>query len=250
MIGKLLEYGFVPTGFWGLTYKQKTPLAFYIDEELALLSEVLYAFVANEQVIYIGITSNSLRERMKGYKYGKKSARDSEKIEASTNKKLHKVILGKLKENKTIDIYVLHKPSLGEYMGLSISPISGIEHSLIKEFDEGQLLNDRGKKSTRKVKKQKKDGNRFQMTLLKEYFNKGKIGFGKASIPFLPKQSSVPMVINLGKRTIIGTFTISGNTVSVNGKKDLKEWYASNCKLGDKVWVEIIDHKNIKLTKL
>ena len=131
---ELREFGFVKVGTWKLVSGRKSPIHFEVIKKYSDFEDLIYAFVQDETVIYIGITKNTLNKRMTGYKqnpYNEKSK--SSKVEASTNKKLHKKILNLLQKNKSVDIYGFINKDLGNYMGLEISPTSGLEYSLIKE---------------------------------------------------------------------------------------------------------------------
>ena len=253
---KLEEYGFIEVGDWHKTNSIKTKINYHLDENAKNQEDLNYAFVEGDKVFYIGVTTNTLLQRMNGYKNAKASEKDKYgKVEASTNKKVYQHILKRLNNKKKILIYALPELNLGDYEGLRISPVSGIEHSLIREFDNGELLNNRAVKPE-KIKKVKsnfisEDGKEFEMELRKEYYHKGKIGFKKKSSQLLPNETGVLMNIHIINEMILtGTFTRSGDTLTVNGKKPLATWYQNNFKLNDKVLVTIKDKNNLELNKV
>lgn len=253
---KLEEYSFRKVGNWLKTNSNKIKINYYLDDDAKNQEDLNYAFVEGDKVFYIGVTSNTLSIRMNGYKYGKASEKDKfGKVEASTNKKIYKRILDLLNKGKKVDIYILPELDLGEYKGLKVSSVSGIEHSLIKELDNGDLLNNIATK-TNKVKQGSskyisENGGEFEMTLSKEYYNKGKIGFKKRSEHLLPNDSGVLMNIIIKDEMILqGTFTRSGKTKYINGKKELIKWYSDNFKLDEKILVKILDSKNVELSQV
>ncbi|RED42922.1 hypothetical protein DFQ10_107107 [Winogradskyella eximia] len=253
---KLEGYGFVNVGKWFKTTNEKKRIDYSLDDGAKNQEDLNYAFVEGDKVFYIGVTSNTLSKRMNGYKYGKASEKDKYgKVEASTNKKVYKRILDLLNKDKEVEIYILPELNLGEYKGLKVSSVSGIEHSLIKDFDNGDLLNNIATK-TNKVKQGSskyisEDGKEFEMTLSKEYYNKGKIGFKKRSEHLLPNDTGVLMNIIIKDEMILqGTFTWSGKTRSINGKKELIKWYSDNFKLDEKILVKILDSRNVELSKV
>jgi hypothetical protein len=255
-VDQLVPYGFEKVGFWYRTENEKVPLGFEISAENLEKTELIYAFTSADSVRYIGVAGNNLKERMNGYKYGKSTENlRNKKVEASTNKKLHKYIMDVLGQNHEVDIYILCVSNLGYYKGLKISPVNGIEHSLIKSFDNGNLLNDRGTKVNKKAtvgsKKNDSNGQVFKMPLGKEYYLKGKIGFKKPSDSFLPSETRVEVEILDAEsiRICQGVFTRSGKTLYVNGKQELKDWFKKNFNQGDEVTVTIINPKKIVLSK-
>jgi len=254
---KLKGYGFVYAGEWLKTTDKKKRLDYSLDDTTKNQEDLNYAFVEGDKVFYIGVTTKKLYKRMNGYKYGKTSEKDKYgKVEASTNKNVYKRILDLLNKNKKVEIYILPELDLGEYKCLKVSSVSGIEHSLIKEFDNGDLLNKNVTNSKDKEEPVKSnyisdDGKEFEMPLKKEYYNKGKIGFRKKSSHLLPSTSGVEMIVVIeGEKKIKGTFTRSGKTKSFNGKKELKKWYLDNFKLDEKVLVKILDCRTLKLSKI
>ncbi|MDX1279222.1 hypothetical protein [Oceanihabitans sediminis] len=254
---KLESYGFIKVGYWVKTNSAKTKIDHHLDENAKNQEDLNYAFVEGDNVFYIGVTTNTLFKRMNGYKYGKASKKDTYgKVEASTNKKVYKRILELRNEGTEVEIYILPELDLGEYKCLKVSSVSGIEHSLIKEFDNGDLLNKNVTNSKDKEEPVKSnyisdDGKEFEMPLKKEYYNKGKIGFRMKSSHLLPSTSGVEMIVVIeGEKKIKGTFTRSGKTKSFNGKKKLKKWYLDNFKLDEKVLVKILDCRILELSKI
>ena len=123
---KLSNYDFVEAGKWKLKGNLKSGITF----ELYSFKEerVIYAFVVNNEVKYIGICDNNattLTDRMRRYK-GLQGG--------STNKRIAKEIKKYLTQRKTVKIFVL-KPKLSyQYKSLDVDFVKGLENPLINEL--------------------------------------------------------------------------------------------------------------------
>ena len=131
-IQTLLDVGFESVGVW----------LFDGDAiELTLTKhgaskKVLYAFVSENTVLYIGKTIRTLRQRLSGYINPSKTQ--------STNIKNNNKIKNLLKQGKEIEIFVF-APQENEfvYKGISVNLAAGLEDNLIALIQP--LWNDTGK---------------------------------------------------------------------------------------------------------
>jgi len=94
--------------------------------DLATARNVLYAFVVDEDLMYVGKTIQSLRSRMAGYK--------TPGLTQSTNIKNHAKIRDALAEGKRVDLYVLPDNGLLYYGGFHVNLAAGLEDSLVKQL--------------------------------------------------------------------------------------------------------------------
>jgi hypothetical protein len=95
-------------------------------EQFKAAKKVLYAFVSNNIVYYIGKTVQTLQQRMQGYKY----PNESQKTNARNNQLIHK----ELDSLRSVEIYVLLNKKVEEYMGFEINLAAGLEDSLIEKL--------------------------------------------------------------------------------------------------------------------
>lgn len=119
---KLTQVGFLKVGRWSL--KSGKP-CFSLDE-LAGAADVLYAFVSDGQVLYLGKTTKGLRRRMDGYQRPGPTQR--------TNIACHGKLLKVLTEKQTVDIYVFRDPEPKLHAGIPVNLAAGLEDGLILEF--------------------------------------------------------------------------------------------------------------------
>ncbi len=112
--------GYVYCGYWKRLEKQKgsvkNPLWLeFIDEEKKhanISGPLTYIWIANDQIIYVGETSQSVKQRMTkghigGFRGGSKSGIEKQKM------------LLALKAER-IDIYACHEPFFSKYIGNNI----------------------------------------------------------------------------------------------------------------------------------
>jgi hypothetical protein len=119
---RIKTIGFTRAGCWKLADQE---LAFELNE-LATARNVLYAFVVNEALMYVGKTIQSLRARMAGYKTPGPTQ--------STNIKNNGHIREALAEGKGVEIHVLPDNGLLHYGGFHVNLAAGLEDSLVREL--------------------------------------------------------------------------------------------------------------------
>ena len=118
-IEKLKNMGFCYVGQWKL--ENKNPK--YNLSESANLKNILYAFVCDKEVLYIGKSVRTLNERMYGYQNPGPTQ--------TTNQKGNKEIKELLAQGKNIEIYILPDNGLLYYGGFHVNLAVGLEDSLV-----------------------------------------------------------------------------------------------------------------------
>lgn len=260
MLEKFKEIGFKPVGSWKVT---PNGLTFDIEKEYESKKEVVYAFISDEIVHYVGKTDTTLKNRMTSYKNGKEGNKSG-----STNKEIYNKIFEKIQKGCEVKIYVLFDIEIN-HMGYKVSISSGIEPSLISALDPKLCWNSRySNSSIRKISNKSIDNNstrikpinsseplkypvHAQCALRMEYFLKGLISFSKSYSDYLPKNSNVNVQIEIAdsKNTFTGKFTRSSDKTIINGHDDLKDWYNKNFKQNDIIDIEILREDHFRLSK-
>ena len=133
MLKTLLEIGFVEAGEWKL---HDGSLKYELTKEISS-KNVLYCFACDEEVFYVGKTTQSLKTRMNGYKNPGETQ--------LTNIKSEALIKEYLQVGKTISIFVLADYGLLHYGKFHLNLAAGLEDSIIKELNP--VWNRMGKKS-------------------------------------------------------------------------------------------------------
>ena len=123
----LKRFGFVCVGHWeldsNLKYGARCRLTSLTNER------VLYAFVVNNSVKYVGICekdSTSLKKRMSRYQ---------SRAGGSTNSRINNYINELLKSRNEVFIYALKPNLIQKFEDLQLDLIKGLENPLINHFD-------------------------------------------------------------------------------------------------------------------
>lgn len=116
---RLYEIGFESCGRWFLDGEQ---LGLELNH-LAERQNVLYAFICNETVKYVGKTTQTLQRRMLGYQRPNGSQR--------TNWRNHDSILDLLKRGSSVDILALADTGLLRYGAFHLNLAAALEDSII-----------------------------------------------------------------------------------------------------------------------
>jgi hypothetical protein len=119
---RLTEIGFIKVGRWSL----RSAKPCYSLDELADATDVLYAFVSDGQVLYLGKTTKELGRRMHGYQ----RPGPTQRTNIACHAKLMEVLTGK----EAVDIYVFRDPEPKLHAGVPINLAAGLEDGLILEF--------------------------------------------------------------------------------------------------------------------
>ena len=251
-MNRLTEIGFIKVGTWALSGSGiKFMLTSHHKE-----SKVLYCFVSNGIVFYIGKATQSLISRMKGYQNPGPTQR--------TNIRVNKNIIQLLEGGLPIDIYVLTDLGLLKYGGFTVSLAGGLEDALIDALKPdwnitGNTVHSKSSKSpkttrTHYEKHQDIHNNSFEVWLHPTYYNQGFFNVRrKYSERFGNDQDSIK--IQLGHdsgRYINGIIDRRANhngSPRILGRKSLKEWITSNFNQGDFLIAVILSPTSIQLKK-
>ena len=119
VMNRLLNIGFQHAGYWTVSEGR---LRLVLDSH-SESSNVLYAFISDGEVKYIGKTTQALKVRMNGYL--------NPAATQTTNIKNNKNILALLNSGESVDIFALPDNGLLNYGGFHINLAAGLEDSLI-----------------------------------------------------------------------------------------------------------------------
>ena len=121
-LARLNTIGFKLAGRW----TRQEAGAFFELIEYATSRNVLYAFVVDSQLMYVGKTVQPLRIRMAGYKNPGPTQ--------STNIRNNKNINESLAKGKRVEIFVLPDNGLLYYGGFHVNLAAGLEDSVVREL--------------------------------------------------------------------------------------------------------------------
>jgi hypothetical protein len=125
-LSRLKAIGFTLAGTW----KKADDSVTFELKKLGDARNVLYAFVTDGEVVYIGKTINTLHHRMQRYKTPAKNSSKG----GITNINNHRNIKDGLARGKTIQVFVLPDNGLLQYGGFHVNLAAGLEDSLVREL--------------------------------------------------------------------------------------------------------------------
>jgi hypothetical protein len=250
---KLIEIGFKNVGYWKL---ENEIFLYEINSNLSN-SNLIYSFVCENEIFYIGKTTDTLKNRMNGYK----NANSTQK----TNIRVKGEILTKLKENKKVDVFILIDRVNLEYKGYKICLASGLEDNLIKVIQP--KWNFRGKIRIKEQEVSNKNDNiifesiqptenilrTVEIKLGNEYWSKGFFNFSKKELELLPNEPT-EVIISLGENDefhITGHFHFPDKSKQprVRGNIALKQWFQDNFELNQNIKVDILNRNLFRIKK-
>lgn len=247
---KLITIGFIKVGEWVLDGSFNHTIKTHLESR-----SLLYSFVSDSKVLYIGKTADTLKNRMNGYKNAGGSQR--------TNIRVKKEIIECLKKKKGVFIYILIDDAKLTFKNYSISLAAGLEDNLIADIKPD--WNFRGNNRIKEQEMPPEDSSiiiessypaiknykTVEITLGQEYWNKGTFNFSKKEWDFLPKEpTNIRLLLGDNAEFFIeGRFLFSTNDRQprVSGNKSLKEWFQFYHKIGDKIKVDIIEPTLFKI---
>lgn len=116
---RLTDIGFRPVGEWVVENGGIRPLL----SELGNVKNILYAFVSDGKVLYVGKTTQTLKKRMAGYQNPGPTQ--------STNIKDNRLILAVLTSGKTVQILALPDNGLLHFGAFHLNLAAGLEDSIV-----------------------------------------------------------------------------------------------------------------------
>ncbi|PHR74175.1 MAG: hypothetical protein COA67_02070 [Lutibacter sp.] len=255
---ELIEIGFKKVGEWELN---NGVLICNLNNNYPS-KNILYSFVCENDIKYIGKSVKSISQRLYGYRKPNKSQ--------TTNYRINKLILEKLKNGIQIEIY-LFVDNIGlNFREHKINLAAGLEDNLISEFLPKWNYLGKTIKKTKKTETKDKPNfentnsrfiyndnefeNNFVVALGKKYFNDGFFNVRVKHSSFFGKDLS-KIKIQLGENPsnyCIGKVNRTANTNQtprIFAGKEYKSWIQENFERGDLFHVKIIENDFIKLTK-
>lgn len=122
-MNRLLEIGFQVAGLWQLVDgKLRVDIQRHGAQQ-----NVLYAFVCDGDVKYVGKSARTLRARMSNYL--------SPGLDSETNRRIRQLILLLLEAGATVEVYALPDNGLMHYGPFHLNLAAGLEDSIIRSLD-------------------------------------------------------------------------------------------------------------------
>jgi len=138
MKNKLEKYGLHEIGCWIMSNHKSTKhlshlqgINFNIEKSIGNISNAVYAFVANDNVLYIGETTAGINSRFQSYRYGNP-------LKTDTDNRVKKAITKLLENNTKVTIWFTQpvgKMELPSGENIKIPASKPLEELLISELE-------------------------------------------------------------------------------------------------------------------
>jgi hypothetical protein len=249
-MNRLLNIGFISVGHWTLNNDR-------IRYNLAShhwTTNVLYSFISNGDIKYIGKTKIQLSQRMYGYQNPGPSQ--------ATNIRVNAAIKNLLEDDQPVDIFILTDNELLRYGDFRINLAAGLEDTLIYEINPDWNLSGRNlipvdtASEKPELSKEPKPTaalipvlTTINILLGQAYYNQGYFNVGREYSEMFGADNAT-IDIQLGDTTIQGYINRTANkngTPRIMGGKELRNWIKNNFKPNDTMKVDIISPIAVRL---
>ncbi|BCO31183.1 hypothetical protein TspCOW1_12860 [Thiohalobacter sp. COW1] len=263
-MNRLIELGFECVGHWKLADDRPV---FELTNQVNA-KNVLYAFVSNGDIKYIGKTTQTLKGRMASYQNPGPSQ--------STNIKNNENIKTLLKAGEAVDIFVLPDSGLLHYGGFNINLAAGLEDSLISDISppwngrpnaiqepENTVNDSEASPVELTVYKQNAELNAgtesriddtiFHFQLRVTYYNQGFFNVPTKYMKlFGADRDKIEIYCGESKQLIQGYINRSvnkSNAPRIMGGTQLRQWFGQNFEIDNPVQVEVLSPTSIWLRR-
>lgn len=261
-MNRLIEIGFQCVGHWKLD--DGRPVCELTSQMKT--RNVLYAFVSNGEIKYIGKTTQTLKGRMASYQNPGPTQ--------STNIKNNENIKTFLEAGEAVDIFVLPDAGLLRYGGFHINLAAGLEDSLISDisppwngkYRENKPVCPASSEGVAETPNNKPDEEpehcidtnsrnaTFQFQVRTTYFNQG---FFNVPVKYMREFGSdrdrIEIYCGEKQDLVQGYINRSVNvnyTPRIMGGAQLRQWFHENVKVDNPVNVEILSPTSIWLRRV
>ena len=258
-MNRLLEIGFQPVGHWYLSNGEIAPDL----KEMPKQRQVLYAFVYEGEIQYIGRATQPLSVTMLNYQ--RPASGQSAKLRNRSN------IRDLLSHGKKVDILALPDNGLLQYGGFPINLAAGLEDSMIARLQPPWNLHRPAKfpseEATLKSEEEQAESQSGQsapprhtlplnmpLTLQETYWNRG---FFNVPIQYARHfggdLEKINMLVPHHPLPIVGYISRTANsngTPRIMGGRELLKWFRRESRPMGKINVEILSPTSIVLTPL
>jgi hypothetical protein len=254
-MNRLLNIGFKKTGYW---YLENDCIKFQLDI-MQNSKNILYAFICDGEVKYIGKSTRTLKQRMNGYQHPGPTQR--------TNILKNRNILNLLKEKKAVDIFVLPDNGLLHYGTFHVNLAAGLEDDLIRQINPEWNYSSYKKRKETQFEVQEKsadknlktdhfiedyEGLKFgKIVLQTTYYQKGFFNLPVKLDKFVGEDKE-EIEIQYGDPIQFTTGYINrtanlNKTPRIMGGKDLRDWFQECCKPGATIKILFLSKNQIRL---
>lgn len=242
---RLLEIGFEAVGHWLIEEEQ--PVFELVSRSTQ--KNVLYAFVSDAEVMYVGKTVQTLRNRLAGYK--------TPGNDQTTNINNRRLIKESLERGKTIDILALPDNGLMRYGEFHLNFAAGLEDDIIRKLKPPWNSGKR-EEVPNEVEMEKSVAEpmptfeeNFHFTLQPAYFQAGFFNVGVEFKNLIGTDGQkIELFLGEAREPILGVINRRANkfgTPRVMGGTALRDWFQAHAQEKDRIVVQVNSPISIRL---
>ena len=263
---RLLKIGFNKVGDWILEGQNPKCML----EGLENTPNILYAFISEGNVNYIGKTTQPLKGRMYGY--------ENPGPTQITNIRVNRKIGELLSQEKPVEIYAFPDNGLMYYGDFHINLAAALEDSIIQivnppwngsekeKFEPAANENhlrietfpdnttEQIQPTSNEAKLSDNSIPKFKFRLSKTYYNQGFFNVTREFDCYVGEnESTIEFHLFDSDLVIYGRINRTANlngTARIMGGKELKSWFQSHFSIGDVIAVEFLTANSVKLSKI
>jgi hypothetical protein len=248
IMNRLLEIGFEPAGHWVL---ENQALSFELVRHSSQRN-VLYAFICDGHVKYVGKTVRSLATRMAGYKRPGPTQ--------STNIRNHARIMQVLALGAAVEILVLPDNGLLHYGKFHLNLAAGLEDDIIRLLNpewNGGASEEITTSTTDEVvavpgsNHGMSSSGTFSFVLQPTYYRTGFFNVGVSSQKFFGADGeTIELFLGNSQQPILGAINRHANlngTPRIMGGAGLRDWFNANAAVSGEIIVEVLSPTAIRL---
>jgi hypothetical protein len=245
-MNRLLDIGFEPAGHWLL---QEEKLSFALTRH-STQTNILYAFVCDGIVMYVGKTVQSLSKRMAGYRTPGKTQ--------TTNINNHRRIAELIKTGSAIEILALPDNGLMHYGQFHINMAAALEDDIIRKLDPQwnggkveQVSTMTPDESELEISAQSEVHATFTFVLQPTYFRSGFFNVGVGAQQHLGADGeTIELFLGDAAQPVLGVINRRANTNGtprIMGGTKLRDWFQSYARQMESVAVQLLSPTSIRL---
>ncbi|MHB1752171.1 MAG: GIY-YIG nuclease family protein [Acidiferrobacter sp.] len=244
-MNRLLEIGFEPAGHWlRVEGKLKLDLTRHSTQ-----TNILYAFVCDAEVMYVGKTIQSLATRMSGYRTPGKTQ--------TTNINNNRRILDVLARGADIEIFALPDNGLLHYGKFHLNLAAALEDDIIRKLDppwnggKPEKIPDAEMESLESVAESPLTFvETFHFILQQTYFRSGFFSVGVSSQKRIGSDGeTIELFLGSAQQPVLGTINRRANgTPRVMGGTALRDWFHKHAHAMDRIGVQVLSPTSIRLS--
>jgi hypothetical protein len=244
-MNRLLEIGFVPAGHWLLEDDRlRCELTRHSTQK-----NILYAFVCDGQVKYVGKTIRALWVRMSGYRTPGKTQ--------TTNINNHRHIKESLSRGAAVEILALPDSGLLHYGQFHLNLAAALEDAIIRIMDpEWNGGTAEGEAHLPELPATVPESSppivgMFPFSLQPTYYRTGFFNVGVSSANVLGADGeTIELFLGEGDQPILGTINRRANmngSPRIMGGSGLRDWFKTNASEMESISVEVLSPTAIRL---